>query len=59
MKQPKALTRDLKIAVSAYGLVPNQWMLLKDDGGSYVTLISKDGKKQKTIDRYARATKKR
>ena len=58
MKQPKALTRDLKIAAFAYGLVPNQWMLLKDDGGSYVTLISKDGKKQKTIDRYAR-TKKR
>ena len=58
MKQPKALTRDLKNATSAYGLVPNQWMLLKDDGGSYVTLISKDGKKQKTIDRYAR-TKKR
>ena len=58
MKQPKALTRDLKIAASAYGLVPNQWMLLKDDGGSYVTLINKDGKKQKTIDRYAR-TKRR
>ena len=58
MKQPKALTRDLKIAVSAYGLVSNQWMLLKDDGGSYVTLINKDGKKQKTIDRYAR-TKRR
>ena len=58
MKQPKALTRELKIAASAYGLVPNQWMLLKDDGGSYVTLISKEGKKQKTIDRYAR-TKKR
>ena len=58
MKQPKALTRDLKIAAFAYGLVPNQWMLLKDDGGSYVTLISKDGKKQKTMDRYAR-TKKR
>lgn len=54
MKQPKALTRDLKIAASAYGLVPSQWMLLKDEGGSYVTLISKDGKKQKTIDRYAR-----
>ena len=58
MKQPKALTRELKIAASAYGLVPNQWMLLKDVGGSYVTLISKDGKKQKTIDRYA-STKKR
>ena len=58
MKQPKALTRDLKIAASAYGLVPNQWMLFKDDGGSYVTLISKDGKKQKTIDRYARTKKK-
>ena len=58
MKQPKALTRDLKIAASAYGLVPNQWMLLKDDGGSYVTLISKDGKKQKMIDRYARTKKK-
>lgn len=58
MKQPKALTRDLKIAASAYGLVPSQWMLLKDGSGSYVTLISKDGKKQKTIDRYAR-TKKR
>lgn len=58
MKQPKALTRDLKIAASAYGLIPSQWMLLKDDGGSYVTLISKDGKKQKTIDRYARSKRR-
>ena len=40
MKQPKKLTRDLKMVAGAYGLVPDEWMLLKD-GDVYVTLIHK------------------
>lgn len=58
MKQPKKLTRDLKEAAAAYGLNAEKWMLLKDDGGSYVTLVNKDTGKTKIIDRYARRVKR-
>ncbi len=57
MKQPKKLTRDLKIAVSAYNLNPEHWMLLKDEGGTYVTIINKDSGKTRIIDRYAKPKK--
>ena len=57
MKQPKKLTRDLKLAVAAYGLVPDEWMLLKD-GDVYVTLIHKTSGKTKIIDKYARRIRK-
>ena len=53
MKQPKKLTRDLKMVTDAYGLVPDEWMLLKD-GDVYVTLIHKTSGKTKIIDKYAR-----
>lgn len=56
MKQPKKLTRDLKIAVDAYGLVPEQWMFLKD-GDVYVTIIHKSTGKAKIIDKHARRIK--
>lgn len=52
MKQPKKLTRDLKQAVTAYGLKAEQWMLLKD-GDIYVTIIHKENHITKVIDRYA------
>ncbi len=58
MKQPKKLTRELKLAVSAYDLNPDQWMLLKDDDGTFVTIVNKnDSKKTRIIDRYARPRK--
>ena len=57
MKQPKKLTRDLKLAVAAYGLVPDEWMLLKD-GEVYVTIIHKSTGKTKIIDKHARRIKK-
>ena len=57
MKQPKKLTRELKEAATAYGLTAEKWMLLKDDGGSYVTLVHKETGKTKIIDRYARRSK--
>ena len=57
MKQPKKLTRDLKLAVAAYGLMPEQWMLLKD-GDVYVTIIHKSTGKTKIIDKHARRIKK-
>lgn len=57
MKQPKKLTRNLKAAVSAYGLNSNNWALLKDDGETYVTIVNKDSGKKRIIDRYAKPTK--
>lgn len=56
MKQPKKLKRDYKIAVSAYGLNPDRYMLLKD-GDTYITIIEKDSGKTKMIDKYAKPKK--
>lgn len=56
MKQPKKLSRNLKIAVSAYGLTPDKWMLQKD-GDVYVTIVNKDTGKTKIIDKYAKPKK--
>lgn len=56
MKQPKKLTRDLKCAVSAYNLNPDNWMLLKD-GDTFVTIIHKTSKKTRMIDKFARTKK--
>lgn len=54
MKQPKKLTRGLKEAVSACGLNPDNWMLLNDGGGVFVTIIHKESGKTKIIDKYAK-----
>lgn len=56
MKQPKKLTRDLKCAVSAYNLNPDNWMLLKD-GDTFVTIIHKESKNTRIIDKHARPKK--
>ena len=56
MKQPKKLKRDYKLAVSAYNLNPENWMLLKD-GDIYITIINKQTGKTKIIDKYARSKK--
>ena len=53
MKQPKKLKLDYKMAVYAYNLNPNDWMLLKD-GDTYITIIHKATGKRKIIDKYAR-----
>lgn len=57
VKQPKKLTRELKIAVSAYNLNPEHWMLLKDEGGTYVTIVNKESGKTRIIGRYAKPKK--
>lgn len=56
VKQPKKLTRNLKQAVTAYGLNADNWMLLKD-GNVYVTIINKQTGSKKIIDKYARGKK--
>lgn len=53
MKQPKRLKRDYKLAVSAYCLIPDNWMLQKD-GDVYITIINKKSGKTRIIDKYAR-----
>lgn len=56
MKQPKRLKRDYKLAVSAYGIIPDNWMLQKD-GDVYITIINKKSGKTRIIDKYARPNK--
>ena len=56
MKQPKRLKRDYKLAVSAYGLIPDNWMLQKD-GDVYITIVNKKSGKTRIIDKYARPKK--
>lgn len=56
MKQPKKLTRQLKEAVTAYGLNAENWMLLKD-GETYITIIHKVSRKTRIIDKFARTKK--
>lgn len=52
MKQPKKLTREQKIAVSAHGLNPDNWMLIEQTE-SYLKIIHKITNTCRTIDRYA------
>ena len=56
MKQPKKLKRDYKMAVSAYNLNPENWMLQKD-GDVYITIVNKMTGVAKIIDKYARERK--
>lgn len=56
MKQPKKLKRDYKMAVSAYHLNPENWMLLKE-GDVYITIINKKSSKTMIIDKFARPRK--
>lgn len=51
MKQPKALTRDLKEIVTNNGLIASQWMLV-EDLGSYLKIIHKDSGKIRIVDKY-------
>lgn len=56
MKQHKRLKHDYKLAVSAYGLMPDNWMLMKD-GDVYITIVNKKSGKTMIIDKYARKAK--
>ena len=52
MKQPKKLTREQKIVVSAAGLNVNNWMLVEQTD-FYLKIIHKVSKKIRRIDRCA------
>ena len=52
MKQPKKLTREQKIAVSAAGYLPDNWMLIEQTE-FYLKIIHKTSGKIRRIDRYA------
>ena len=56
MKQPKRLCYSYKIAVSAYGLNPDDWMLQKD-GETYITIVHKRSSDTRIIDKYAKPKK--
>lgn len=52
MKQAKKLTREQKIAVSAHGLNPDNWMLVEQTE-FYLKIIHKSSEKIRRVDRYA------
>lgn len=52
MKQPKRLTKEQKQAVSAVGLVPENWMLVEQTE-FYLKIINKTSMKIRTINRYS------
>lgn len=52
MKQPKKLTREQKVAVSAAGLNAENWMLIEQTE-FYLKIIHKSSGKTRRIDRYA------
>lgn len=52
MKQPKRLTREQKLAVSATGYLPDNWMLVEQTE-FYLKIIHKTSGKTRRIDRYA------
>lgn len=52
MKQPKKLTREQKQAVSAAGLLPDNWQLIEETE-FYLKIINKTSGKTRRIDRYA------
>ena len=51
MKQPKKLTREQKMAVSAAGLNAENWMLVEQTE-FYLKIIHKISGKTRRIDRY-------
>lgn len=53
----KRLTRNMRKAVLAYGLIADDWRLLKD-GDVYVTIINKKSREKKIIDKYARKARR-
>lgn len=52
MKQPKKLTREQKMAVSAAGLNADNWMLVEQTE-FYLKIIQKTSGKIRRINRYA------
>lgn len=52
MKQPKKLTREQKQAVSAAGLIPENWQLVEQTE-FYLKIINKTSRKIQRINRYA------
>lgn len=52
MKQAKRLTREQKIAVSASGYLPDNWML-ESETEFYLHIIHKITNTRRTVDRYA------
>lgn len=52
MKQPKRLTRDQKVILSAQGLVADSYMLDKETE-FYLVVVHKSTGKYRRIDKYA------
>lgn len=52
MKQPRKLTREQKIAVSAANLNPDNWAL-EQETEFYLKIVNKVTGTRRTIDRYA------
>lgn len=59
MKRPKKPTLEQKLAIEGYDLIPSQWMVQKDTGGTYFIIVNKETGKTEHIDRYVRKPKSR
>lgn len=53
MKQPKKLTREQKVCLSAHYLNPKNWMLVEETD-FYLKIIHKSTGKRKSIDKFRR-----
>lgn len=56
MKQPKKLTREQKMCVSAHHLRPDKWMLVEETE-FYLKIVHKETGTRRTIDKFRRAKK--
>lgn len=53
MKQPKKLTRDQKVCVSAHHLSPKEWSLVRETE-FYLYIVNKESGRVKAIDKFRR-----
>ncbi len=53
MKQPKRLTRDQKMCLSAHYLNPDNWMLVEETE-FYLKIINKNDKTRRFVDKFLR-----
>lgn len=58
MKQPKRPTREQKDIIRKHMLIPDNWMVVKEDE-SYLTIQYKHGKERKILDKHVNKWKER
>lgn len=57
LKQPKKLTRNQKEIVQNHYMNPNEWMLVRESE-FYLTIVHKERRMVKSIDKFAKGVRK-